>query len=1063
MRLDRVFLDSFGPLQSRDITGLSPGLNVVIGPDQEHLRAFRDFIRQVLFGFDIDAAPPFNSPSSPRGGLLEVVASDGSPLTIERYLRGRGEGAGQVSVSRAGESRPNSESMCGLPSIDQHSWLEKFDISSSVLDGDPDALLTLTLSLLWGVDGADIRAITTFFDTEEEEIRRAITAARTARQVAEERFRLAAGDFDSYATLHGQRADLERQITDADNELSVARARFHRIDALEESRPAWNRMHDLQSSMSDMPKFAFLPQGPSLLLETLGDRERELQAEIDSGDAEDSPRAAEVEELTASLPDDFPAEEVRRLLAHSDEYAEAVRELPVLSQQLEQVETDLKEGLTRLGHGWDEAKLDTVEDSPAVRDRLEKLEADIVTQRASSEELAMRSAKADETLESAQEQVAKANKNLEAIGPAPDITIESANERLDTITRAEGEMAELVTARETLAEALDNTIDARPRRAISAGRLIPLVQLGMSGGFAVVGIVLTFLAISAGDSALVRTGEVVGATGVIGVLMSIAILEVQRRHSRAQYEASSVLHELAAQTAQELEKDIETARTHLAYVEESLRTSLDELGLEYDLPMAHLAVERERLTRDIEQQRLFDEASAAAETAGDTADNASWAAEGETELAQEAANQLQAMEDDWIDILMSLGLQPELGLNAVRESLDLVAEMRETRSRVGELNLRVPSMRVVIVQVEAGLSELAEAADLPEFAAHEAAPVLDQLKEDREQATRTQDQIGKLRRDGETWATRRATAEREMETITRERKELLDLVGAEDEVSFRGIAAREEERRRLSTELDEIRRNSGHLTGPSGREIEAELQEAGSEALAAERDVLTTRATRLEELQGRLESRSLELDERLGELEGPPRTLEHRVEMSRLDEQLAELSRRLKKFSTARRLISDSTAEYGSNGQQDRLRLTGEYLKRLSGGTLTDIRLATASGDAMFDAFEVVSLNGHAEAVETLGGDLLRQLFLSAKLAIAHEQAENGEPVPVLLHDLGNMLGSEHERHFAAAAEELSQHTQVILLADHPGTADRARDAAISADPRVVDLGLQGRQIRLSA
>jgi len=37
------------------------------------------------------------------------------------------------------------------------------------------------------------------------------------------------------------------------------------------------------------------------------------------------------------------------------------------------------------------------------------------------------------------------------------------------------------------------------------------------------------------------------------------------------------------------------------------------------------------------------------------------------------------------------------------------------------------------------------------------------------------------------------------------------------------------------------------------------------------------------------------------------------------------------------------------------------------------------------------------------------------------------------------------------------------LLDDHPGTVDRARDAAISAEPRVFDLGLQGRQIRLSA
>jgi uncharacterized protein YhaN len=117
----------------------------------------------------------------------------------------------------------------------------------------------------------------------------------------------------------------------------------------------------------------------------------------------------------------------------------------------------------------------------------------------------------------------------------------------------------------------------------------------------------------------------------------------------------------------------------------------------------------------------------------------------------------------------------------------------------------------------------------------------------------------------------------------------------------------------------------------------------------------------------------------------------------------------------------------------------------------------------MFGSFEAVSLNGHAEPLSTLGGDLLRQLFLSSRLAIAHERAENGEPIPVLLQDPGEMLGPDQERHFAAAAEELSQHTQVISLADNPGTVDRARDAAISAEPRVFDLGLQGRQIRLSA
>jgi len=747
MRLDRVFLDSFGSLESHDLTDMSPGLNVVLGPDREHLRAFREFVRQVLFGFEVDEAPLIDSLAVPYGGLLEIVHSDGSPLTIERYLRVRCSHAGQVTVSRAGESRPDSDPMQFLSAIDQRTWFDKFDISSGILGSDPDTLLMLTLSLLSGVDGTDSEAVQTYFDTEEETIVRAIATARTGRQVVDERFRRAASDFDSYATQDSQRADLVRQTGEADSELSALRARLHRIDAFEESRRDWSRMHDLQNAMSDMPRLAFLPKEPSILLSALVDRERVLQAEIDDGDAEDSPRAAVVEELRASVPRNFPTEEVRRLISYRDEYAEAIRELPALSERLEGTEGKLKEGIAKLGTDRDAAKLDTVEDSPAIRDRLEKLDSDISSQRVASADLTRKSDESRADMEAAQERATFATSKLEAVGEAPDITIESASERLDAVTRG---LAELATAREALAESLDNTIDARPRRTVSAGRLIPLVQLGMSSGFTVVGIALTFLAISAGDSALVRTGEIVGVTGFIGVLMSLAILEVQRRHSRAQYAASSVLHELAAQTADELENDIEVARVHLAYIEESLRTTLDELELKYDLPLAHLDVEWERVTRDIEKLQQFNASKALADEANDVVDNTTWAAEGDSEAAGEAINQLAAMEDDWVDILVSLGLDPGLGLNAVRESLDLVADLRQTRAELGELNLRVPAMRVVIVQVEAGLSEIAEALKLPEFSTHEAIPVLDQLKADREKAIQLQDQIGNLRRDGET-------------------------------------------------------------------------------------------------------------------------------------------------------------------------------------------------------------------------------------------------------------------------------------------------------------------------
>ena len=189
-------MDSFGPFESRDITGLSPGLNVIIGPDQEYLNAFRDFFRRVLFGFDVNATNHSGSLSAPCGGLLEIVHSDGSPLTIERYLRGLGGDAGQGTVSRAGELRPELDDLFGPALLDVDSWLNCFDISPGTIDHDADELLKLTFSLLAGTDGPDPGEVQAFFDNEAASIARAMTAVQTARHVAYERYRRSGEDVE---------------------------------------------------------------------------------------------------------------------------------------------------------------------------------------------------------------------------------------------------------------------------------------------------------------------------------------------------------------------------------------------------------------------------------------------------------------------------------------------------------------------------------------------------------------------------------------------------------------------------------------------------------------------------------------------------------------------------------------------------------------------------------------------------------------------------------------------------------------------------------------------------
>ena len=106
MQIREIQIDGFGVFTDKRISGLSPGLNVIYGPNEKGKSTLLEFVRRILFGFDY-RKKSLNSYSPMRGGnpsgALICELRNGESLTIHRILGKGGKLHLINSIGEAGE------------------------------------------------------------------------------------------------------------------------------------------------------------------------------------------------------------------------------------------------------------------------------------------------------------------------------------------------------------------------------------------------------------------------------------------------------------------------------------------------------------------------------------------------------------------------------------------------------------------------------------------------------------------------------------------------------------------------------------------------------------------------------------------------------------------------------------------------------------------------------------------------------------------------------------------------------------------------------------------------
>jgi uncharacterized protein YhaN len=124
MKVERIKIEGYGRFRGLELS-LSPGLNLIYGPNEAGKSTVMSFIRAVLFGFEKKASPArYDTEGAPYGGEMLLQLADG-PLWVRR-VRGR-RFEGELSVRRGtGEALDNAELQAALAGIDRSLYFELF-------------------------------------------------------------------------------------------------------------------------------------------------------------------------------------------------------------------------------------------------------------------------------------------------------------------------------------------------------------------------------------------------------------------------------------------------------------------------------------------------------------------------------------------------------------------------------------------------------------------------------------------------------------------------------------------------------------------------------------------------------------------------------------------------------------------------------------------------------------------------------------------------------------------------------------------------------------------------
>jgi uncharacterized protein YhaN len=1003
VRIQDVLVDGFGVWHDLSVQQLSENMTVFFGRNEAGKTTLMQFLRTVLYGFSTERRARYLPPvhGGNPGGTLRVVVP-GGVFDVRRQGTTSSDPAdlGQLSIHSHNGQRHGSQVLTTLLSgIDESIFNNVFafglrEVQELGTLDDTDAAEQL-YNLTSGLDRVSLVDVMRQLESARSKLLPREEGSGELPELLARRERLQreleqlASRSGRFIEVAGERSRLQHELTEWEQRVTRLSHESKSVELARQIADTWSQRQDLDEQLAKIGAAIELPDNAVETLEELNTRIGEIRRRLEHI----KQQRFQIRQEAAIQPIN------RRLWAHAgriEALSEQTSWITALETQIRHLQGESARLEAELGLQRDDPQADSEKPKQAQidvsRSQLGTLRGPARAMRDQTRQL--KQARLER--EGKREEAELLNKQLESA------LAQAGHDNLQDAMQAAGQQVAQFRKRIQLEERLDKMLLHRKELDEENGELLeeqilPVNVLAWLGVPFVLGVALIlgglFWSVSA---ALGWPIAILGLGGwALAVIMKVTL------------ERSAVRElEECQQQLEQLDKQLQQARQQRDELDAQLPIGGGALDARLADAESRVAALEELLPLDAKRQ--------AAEQRSQTAQQRS----------VQLAESLKQARHRWQAALRSVGLPENMSPQDIRELTEGSEQATQVRRQIQSRHDELASRRRELDSLNGRIAALLEEVDMrpegddPQTHLRQMTAALAHQQQlfDRRKVLKQQDR--ELRKEA-------GGISRELRKLSDRRERMLSRAGAEDDRSFRQLAARELKRRKLTKSRDDAnRRIAAALQGRQDqKQVAHELETHRGEALHTRWEHLTEQLREAERKLSQLHQRRGECIQEMRSLAEDRRAAAAQLELECVNQQLKKAANRWRVLAVAGLLLESVRKIYESERQPETLGEASKYLSKLTSGQY--VRIWTPLSK---NVLKVDDEHGNSLPVEVLSRGTREAVFVSLRLALVAAYARRGAVLPLVLDDV--MVNFDVDRLEAAAVvlREFAQAGHQLLM-----------------------------------
>ncbi|MBT4142517.1 MAG: AAA family ATPase [Chloroflexi bacterium] len=1057
MRLTGINIENFGPFADHEFNDVSGRLTLLHGPNEAGKSAIRAFLRSTLFGYTTksDRAPIrdlflYNHfrPEAGSGSVSLITSSD----TNFNIHRRDGKQRGEVSIT--GDATGSNDMLQSLlGGIDVELYTNVFSISISELQAmsslNSNQIRDKIYSVGLGLANVSLTDARSELDAELHALRsatgRAGAMSKNMKSLTDLRAKLEETRrvSDEYAQLSNTLEQLLENIDSQTAELEDMRSGIERQKMFVSLRSPWERKTEIERQILEAPEIDTIPEDGLQQLENLVEQKTTLQEQMDEGELRQQERKSESESVGVVEPFIEQGDEIRKLLMETAYYTKAVTDLPTIGQELDKEQAQLDQDLAVLG--WSESAVSKFETPLDLQSNLESAGRELTTARRKYQEAELTVQSRTEDRETLADEAIHSASARDALADVPTDNSGDLENKRGRLSRLRAAIADAGSIRSEVNDAQKNLADALAQTETE--------DIGGFVGSILLPITVIIFGIASMAWSYMNAELSGGLAGFLGVVAGFMLIS----RARAAGGFKITIRKPAISEAKDVANaQVEEIQERLDTVNKEISEIAGEFSISNTPSIRDVEEKAGDLDRSLDLRRRFESVSREFETAAarlTTIDTRLTEAHSTLALS---ANTLADVQNRWQMLLERSELRIDLDQAQAANVMASIRTLKSQQRTTASLRMRVSQMSDTAGEIDFRLSEILEAASLPEAPSQQGTQALEDLSirlKAHDEAVVRQSQIAA---EMDIWAQEFETLEGRMSELGSKIGSLLEKGETYDHEEFKALAIQVNERRELERKLAELLENNPLLSNDDGQTYRDDLTSTPNEEAVARLQQLQDEEKRLREIVDGLHEEQGNLRRQRAEYEKSGQALELHSKINMLEEKINRDAQRWAVLMIARDVFERTREEFQRERQPALMQSASKYLNDLTLGRYISVRAVIGEKD---QDLEVVEGEGHTKRANELSRGTAEQLFLAMRFALIEEYAKNAEPMPVVLDDILVNFDPERAKAACKVIMDLSERFQIIFLTCHPETeamfksvapkGKKAVDAAMS----VVQLG----------